>query len=266
MLVQTPLDLSQVFDLRFRDTDVFEGDSPPYAWGAAYGGLLVAQAQWAATQTVPEEFHIHSLHAYFVQAGSLHEPVRYRVERVRDGRSFRTRRVLAMQSVGEMLSVICSFHKDEPGPSWQEAELPDDVPEPDAIEGHWDAGLDRRDAVFENEPPRVATWMRFPDALGDDPRLHACAISYLSDLNPIDAGVAAHPTPPVDGQWSDAHVCLSLDHAVWFHRPARGDEWLLLDSMGRRFSSTRAFASGTLYTQSGEHVATIAQEGLFRSR
>ncbi len=266
MLVQTPLDLSGIFDLRFRDTDVFEGDSPAYAWGAAYGGLLVAQAQWAATLTVPEEFSVHSLHAYFVQAGNLGEPIRYTVERVRDGRSFRTRRVLAQQSTGEMLTVICSFHLDEPGPSWQESQFPAEVPDPDAVEAHWDAGLERRDAVFENDPPRVATWMRYPAALEDDPRLHACALSYLSDLNAIDAGVAAHPTPPEAGQWSEAHVCLSLDHAVWFHRPTRCDEWLLLDSRGQRFSSTRAFAAGKLYTRSGEHVATIAQEGLFRAR
>lgn len=266
MLVQGPLDLSGIFDLRFRDTDVFEGDSPAYTWGAAYGGLLIAQAQWAATLTVPETFSIHSLHAYFVRTGNLDEPIRYNVERVRDGRSFHTRRVVAQQSTGEMLTVICSFHIDEPGASWQAEDFPAELPEPEQIEGRWDAGVDRRDVVFDAVPPRVATWVRFPDALEDDPRLHACGLSYLSDLNPIDAGVAAHPDPPEAGQWSEAHLCLSLDHSVWFHRPVRSDEWLLLDLQGQRFTSARAFAAGKLYTRSGEHMATIAQEGLFRVR
>ncbi len=266
MLVQDSLDLSRIFDLRFRDTDVFEGHSPPYAWGSTYGGLLIAQAQWAATLTVPEELSMHSLHAYFVQAGNLDEPIRYRVARVRDGRSFQTRRVVAKQSTGEMLTVTCSFHVDESGPSWQAPDFPAALPGPEDVEGRWDAGVDRRDALFAAEPPRVATWVRFPYGLEDDPRLHSCGASYLSDLNPIDAGVAAHPQPPEAGQWSEAHVCLSLDHSIWFHAPLRSDEWMLLDLHGHHFSGSRAFASGKLYSRDGKHLATVAQEGLFRPR
>ena len=266
MLMQDALDLSGIFNLRFRDTDVFEGECPPYAWGTTYGGLLVAQAQWAATLTVPEDLSIHSLHAYFVRAGSPSEPIRYNVERVRDGRSFQTRRVVAQQSTGEMFTVTCSFHIDEEGPHWQAPDFPASLPGPETVEGRWDAGIDRRDAVFSAQPPRVATWVRFPAELEDDPRLHACGLGYLSDLNPIDAGVAAHPTPPQAGQWSEDHVCLSLDHSLWFHRPVRSDEWMLLDVQGQHFSSNRVFASGKFFSRTGEHLATVAQEGLFRPR
>ena len=266
VLTQTPLDLSRIFELRVRDIDIFEGDCPDYAWGSAYGGLLAAQAQWAATMTVPEELSLHSLHAYFLRAGKLGEPVRYRVERLRDGRSFQTRRVTAVQSSGEALSVLCSFQRGEESPVWQSPEFPSDLPAPDAVDGHWDAGIDRRDAVFAGDPPRVATWMRYPAELEDDPRLRACALTYLSDLNPIDAGVAAHPTPPADGQWSSEHVCVSLDHAIWFHAPVRSDDWVLLDSRGQRFAGNRALATGNFYSRDGAHLATVAQEALLRPR
>lgn len=266
MLNQDPLDLSEIFDLHRAAPDAFEGHSPDYAWGLVYGGLLIAQAQWAATQTVRSEVLVHSLHAYFVSGGKLKEPIRYEVDRVRDGGSFQTRRVTALQSGETLLSATCSFQTPESSPNWQASDVPRDLKGPDDVAGHWDAGVQRRDAVFENAPPRVATWLRFPAELDDDPRLHACGLSYLSDLNPIDAAVAAHPTPPPDGQWSEAHLCVSLDHAIWFHQPVRCDDWLLLDSRGRRLSGNRAFASGAVYSRHGEHIASVAQEGLFRPR
>lgn len=266
VIAQGPLDLSSIFDLRFRDTDVFEGSGPDYAWGSAYGGLLVAQALWAATMTVPETLGVHSLHAYFVRAGAPSEPVRYAVERVRDGRSFSTRRVVAKQSTGEVLTLSSSFQASEPSLSWQPRSPLETIAGPEGVDGYWDAGIDRRDAVFDQDPPRVATWLRFPEALDHDPRLHACALAYLSDLNPIDAGVAAHPDPPAAGQWSSDHLCVSLDHSIWFHSAAKCDDWLLMDLFGRRFAGQRVFATGRTYTRDGVHIASIAQEGLLRLR
>ncbi len=263
---QGPLDLSEIFNLAFREEDVFEGKSPPYAWGFGYGGLVVAQALWAATHTVPETLSPHSLHAYFVRACSLQEPIRYSVARVRDGRSFATRQVTARQSFGDILTLICSFHVDESGPRGASASFPGDLPGPDDVPGRWDAGIERRDTVFSNDPPRVATWVQFPGELEDDPRLDACAVAYLTDLSPIDAAVAAHPAPPEAGQWSDEHVSVSLDHAIWFHRSTRATDWLLLDLIGRNFDGVRGLASGRVFSQSGSHVATVAQEGLFRPR
>jgi len=266
VLTQRPLDLSAIFNLRIRGSDEFEGQSPNYAWDIVYGGLLVAQAQWAATQTVRPESFAHSLHAYFVQGGTLHAPIRYAIKRVRDGGSFQTRRVTAIQSGEVLLSATCSFQNPESGPSWQAPDFPRELPGPEGVEGHWDAGVDRRDAIFEGKPPRVASWLRFPAGFDDDPRLHSCVLTYLSDLNPIDAAVAAHPAPPADGQWSEAHLCVSLDHAIWFHQPARCDAWLLLDSWGRRLVGNRALANGKFYSRAGEHIASVAQEALFRPR
>jgi acyl-CoA thioesterase-2 len=227
---------------------------------------VVAQALWAATHTVSEKLSAHSLHAYFVRACSLQEPIRYSVFRVRDGRSFATRRVSAVQSVGEILTMLCSFHIGEDGPAVAEAVFPGELGGPENVTGRFDAGVERRDCVFSSDPPRVATWTQFPTPLDEDPRLHACALAYLSDLNAIDAAVAAHPDPPEAGQWSTAHACVSLDHSVWFHRPTRAEDWLLFDLTGKNFEGVRAFATGRVFERSGEHVATVAQEGLFRPR
>jgi acyl-CoA thioesterase-2 len=265
--MQPHLDLSRVFELEPHGPDTFVGESPRYEWGRMYGGLVVAQALCAASRTVRPEHAVHSLHAYFILAGDLGEPVRYEVDRVRNGRSFTTRRVVARQSAGAILTLECSFQKGEPGPDTQSADMPADVPRPETLASIWDAGIERRDFERQHASPRSMTWARFPVKLGPSSPLHACALAYLSDMNPMDAISASRPGGTAGGQgWSEQWMGVSLDHAVWFHRPARADDWLLLDLAGHGLIRTRGLATGLVFDSVGTHVATIAQEGLLRMR
>ena len=263
---QKPLDLSGIFELEPHGPDTFVGESPPYEWGRIYGGLVVAQALWAATHTVQPDHFVHSLHAYFILGGELDEPVRYEVDRVRNGRSFTTRRVLARQSGGAILTLNCSFQAYEPGPDSQSAMFPA-VPKPGALPPEIDAGLDVRTVPGKRTPPGAAVWARMTCRLGDDPRLQACALAYLTDVNAIGAIAQSYPgTLPPDGAWNEKFMSASLDHAVWFHRPARADAWVLIDMTGHGIIGSRGLATGLLFAEDGTHVATLAQEGLLRER
>ncbi len=261
--VQQPrLDLSRVFALEPHGPDTYVGESPHYSWGAIYGGLAVAQGLWAATQTVQADHRVHSLHAYFIRGGDFKEPVRYEVDRVRNGRSFTTRQVSARQSGGAILTLICSFQKAEGGADVQAAEFPTGVPDPDGLAEEFDAGAPRRDMPHEPGHPSSRIWARYPETLTDDPRLHAAALAYLSDLNPMGAIGDAYPEKIPD----EEIMAVSLDHAVWFHRPVAADDWILLDLEGHGFVGTRGLATGHVFSRDGAHVATIAQEGLYRDR
>ncbi len=263
---QQPLDLSRIFEVEPHGPDTFLGESPPYEWGRIYGGLVVAQALWSATQTVRAEHRVHSLHTYFILAGELGEPVRYEVDRVRNGRSFSTRRVVARQSGGAILTLGCSFQVEEPGPEAQSALFPD-VPRPEALRPELDAGIDLRRVPPRESPPGAIVWARMPKSLGDDPRLHACAVAYLTDVNAIGAIAASYPGElPEDGAWDSTFMSASLDHAVWFHRPARADDWVLIDMTGHGLIGSRGLATGLVFAADGTHVATLAQEGLLRER
>lgn len=259
---QTPLDLSRVFTLEPHGPDTFIGESPPFSWGAIYGGLAIAQGLWAATQTVVPEFRVHSLHAYFIRGGELGEPVRYEVDRVRNGRSFATRSVSARQSGGAILTLLCSFQKEEGGADVQAAPFPEAVPAPETLTGEYDAGAERLDVKARDDRPRSCVWTRYPISLPDDPRLHACALAYLSDLNPMAAIGDAYPEELPE----EEVMAVSLDHAVWFHRAVRADDWLLIDLEGHGFVGARGLATGLVFAPDRTHVATIAQEGLFRDR
>jgi len=261
---QKPLDLSRVFTLEPHGPDTYVGETPQFAWGGLYGGHVVAQALWAATQTVREEHAVHSLHAYFILRGDLTEPVRYEVDRVRNGRSFTTRRVIARQSGGAILTLACSFQVEEEGPETQSAVFPEDVTRPESLKSMWDAGAERCDLPPQPEPPRVASWMRFPLPLGDDFRLHACALAYLSDLGPMEAVTLSHPE--AKGGYDESMLGVSLDHALWFHRQARADEWVLVDFTGHGMIGSRGLATGPMFDAHGTHVATVAQEGLLRRK
>jgi acyl-CoA thioesterase-2 len=264
---QARLDLTRVFELEPHGPDTFVGESPRYEWGRIYGGLVVAQALWAATQTVRPGHGVHSLHAYFILAGDLGEPVRYEVDRVRNGRSFTTRRVVARQSAGAILTLECSFQKEEPGPDTQSAAMPEGVPRPETLSPLFDAGIERRDFSRVSDSPRSMTWARFPGKLGPSPALHASALAYLSDMNAMDAIVASRPGGRAASEgWGEQWMGVSIDHAVWFHRPARADDWLLLDLAGHGLIRTRGLATGLVFDSGGGHVATIAQEGLLRNR
>ncbi len=262
-----PADVKGIFELENHGPDVWVGESPRYHWGRIYGGLVIAQALWSATRTVVEEHAVHSLHGYFILGGDPEEPVRYEVDRIRNGRSFTTRRVVARQSSGAIFNLSCSFQRHEQGVETQTADFPSAAPAPGSPapqpEG---SGVDRIDVKLPGGQPRSLVWSRFPIELDDDPRLHACALAYMSDTNPMDAVASSHPkgAPADHEEWHKTYMTASLDHAMWFHRPARADDWLLFDMDGHGIIRTRGLSTGHVFTADGLHVATVAQEGLIR--
>ena len=264
---QEPADVSCVFDLETHGPDVWVGESPDYPWGRIFGGLVIAQALWAATQTVDDEHVLHSMHSYFILGGNPAEPVRYEVDRIRNGRSFSTRRVVARQSGGAIFNLSCSFQRHEEGVETQTAIFPTDAPDPTTIESYREgAGVDRCDVELEGNQPRSLVWARYPGALSDDPRIHLCALAYLSDSNAMEAVAHAHPKgmPEDHEAWDETYMTASLDHAMWFHRPVNANDWLLFDMDGHGILRTRGLSTGHVFTADGTHIATIAQEGLIR--
>lgn len=270
-----PAQLDRVFELETRGPDVWIGESPMYHWGRIYGGLVIAQALWAATQTVDTAHSVHSLHSYFILGGDPDQPVRYEVDRIRNGRSFTTRRVTARQSTGAIFALSCSFQRFEEGVETQTADFPTEAGTP----GHWRVegssptawrvegnGAHRFDVALERPQPRSLVWCRYPLALGDDPRAHACALAYLSDTNMMDAVAASHPRGlPDEEDWDQVYMSASLDHAMWFHRPCRADDWLLFATEGQGILRTRGLSTSHVFDPDGQHVATVAQEGLIRT-
>lgn len=265
-----PADTAGIFDMPQHGPDVWVGESPAYPWGRIFGGCVIAQALWAATLTVDESHSLHSMHSYFILGGDTREPVRYEVDRLRNGRSFTTRRVTARQSGGVIFNLSCSFQRFEEGVETQTADFPENAPLPEQSEPYREgSGIDRVELPVGDDP-RSLVWARFPHDLGDDPRKQACALAYLSDTNAMDAVATAHPLglpgPDDADGWDDRYMSASLDHAMWFHRPARADDWVLFDMMGHGILRTRGLATGAVFSPSGEHLATIAQEGLIRVR
>ena len=266
-MTEPNLDLSRAFVLEPHGPDTFLGESPPYPWGRIYGGLVVAQALWAATLTVRDDHPVHSLHSYFILGGDPNEPVRYEVDRLRNGRSFSTRQVTARQSGGAILTLTCSFQGREEGPDTQSAAFPENVPDPETLPDGWGAGVVRRDIPAGEAGPRSMCWAKFPETLPDDPRIHACALTYLSDLNPMTAVAASHPKGRVrEEHWADEFMSASLDHSMWFHRPVRADDWVLIDMTGHGMLRTLGLATGPVFSANGTHLATVAQEGLLREK
>jgi acyl-CoA thioesterase-2 len=252
--------------------DTYVGTGPRYPWGGLYGGQIVAQGLRAAGLTVDARYRPNSLHAYFIRPGDHDEPIRFEVDRDRDGRSFCTRRVVARQSIGAILNMAASFHVAEEGPDVQVVAMPE-VPPPDDVEGpSWTGMFERRfiDAPGTDAGRSVA-WLRLHDRVGDDPLLQACGLAYVSDDLPTDSVFALHPDrPPLDEMSvENAHEVLlsaSLDHAIWFHRPADPSAWQLHDLTAQGFRGGRGLASGTVFTADGHRVATISQEVLVRRR
>lgn len=257
-------DLGTLLELEPVKPDAFLGSGPDLGWGRIYGGQVVAQALLAAARTVEVPHRPHSLHAYFVRAGDERRPVLYEVDRVRDGRSFTTRQVVAYQEGGAILNLIASFQADEAGDDVGGALPPADIPPPAESEpAGTDLFFEHRGALHTREPePRRVVWMRAVDDLGDDPVVHACALAYLSDEHPLGVAALAHP---LGGQW-EGLMAASLDHAVWFHRPVRVDQWLEFDLRGGGVANARGLAMARVFTEDGTHVASVAQEGLVRRR
>ncbi|MCC5952478.1 MAG: thioesterase family protein [Acidimicrobiia bacterium] len=257
-------DLPALLDLEPVKPDAFLGTGPDLGWGRIYGGQIVAQAVRAAALTTSDDVAVHSFHAYFVRAGNEQQPVLFEVERIRDGRSFTTRQVVAYQAGGAILNLIASFQVDEAGENHQTVEPPPGVRGPEELDSvTTDLFFEHRIARWDRHPrPEAATWMRVTADLGDDPVLHACALAYLSDEHPLGVAVAPHS---LGDRW-DELMAASLDHAVWYHRPTRADEWLLFVLAGHGVAGGRGLARAEVYDLAGRHVASVAQEGLVRAR
>ena len=258
-----------MFDLVSHGADTYVGTGPRYPWGGLYGGQIVAQALRAASATIEEEKVVHSLRAYFIRRGDAAEPVRYEVDRIRNGRSFATRRVVARQAIGAILNLESSYQRAESSAVVQPTARPD-VPGPDELEeSSWSDDFHRRFVPEAATPPaaigagRMMAWMRVTAPLGDDDLLHRCWLAYLSDDLPCDAVVRAHPARhAIDG--APERFIASLDHSVWFHASPPVERWHLYDVTCLAYAGGRGLALGHAFGADGAHVATFAQEALVR--
>jgi acyl-CoA thioesterase-2 len=258
------MDFRSMMALEPHGPDTYVATGPQYPWGGLYGGQIIAQALRAAALTVEPAFQLHSLHAYFIRLGDAAEPIRLEVDRIRNGRSFLTRRVVARQAIGAILTLAASFQIPERGADVQIEQLPAVTP-PEALRSDgWSPLIERRLLDADIGPARVGAWMRLTESLGDDPVLNACALADLSDDLPSDAVVAAHPDRPPRGVLERRFWNASLDHAIWFHRPLRADDWHLHDMTCRALSSGRGLATGSVFDRNGHLVATLSQEVLIR--
>jgi acyl-CoA thioesterase-2 len=277
--------LLSILDLEPLEVNLFRGLSPQVGWQRVFGGQVIGQALVAACRTVAGRA-AHSLHAYFLRAGDPTVPIIYEVDRIRDGKSFSTRRVVAIQHGQAIFSMAASFHKDEPGLHHQmkmpdvpppealpsEAELKekliDRLPEP--VKAYWlrERPIEIRPVDLsrylspENRAPTQQVWIKATGKLGDDLALHQCVLAYASDFTLLDTALIAHGRFVFDPRL----MLASLDHAIWFHRVFRADDWLLYAQDSPSSGGGRAFCRGTLFTREGELVASTAQEGLVRER
>lgn len=265
--------LRSLFELERIDRDIFRGPNTGEGSGRLFGGQVGAQALRAAGETVDVDHRVNSSHAYFLRPGRYGIPITYTVDRIRDGSSFTTRRVVALQEGEAILNLDASFHRDEEG---QELAVPSpvdpdatpttgalSVPETPGPRPHRRPFEMREAKVDTTPPPARAIWIRTTAELPDDPHLHACVIAFLSDMGPVGAvrrRLGGRPGYP----GSVGGMSASLDHCLWFHRPARADRWLLyvLDALAA--AGARGVAKGELWTEDGQLAVTIVQEALFR--
>jgi acyl-CoA thioesterase-2 len=267
------VNLHDLVTLEPHGPDTFVGVGHPYPWGGLYGGHIVAQALSAAASTVDPEFPVHSLRAYFIQRGDNSQTVRYEVDRIRNGRSFATRRVVARQAVGAILNLEASFQRPEDSPHVSAVKFPTGLSSPDDIESTtWSDLFDRRWIPSDEVPAserdgvgRVAAWMRANTEVGDGALAHQCALAFISDDLPTDAVFSATPEARVAADEGRAFSA-SLDHTIWFHRPHRADQWHLYEMSCTAFVGGRGLSFGYVFDAGGTHVATVAQETLVRWR
>lgn len=263
-----PNTFGEVLDLVEHGPDTWVGESPQYNWGRVYGGQVVAQALWSALQTVETQYIPHSLHAYFIRGGNTEEPIRYEVNRLRDGRSFCTRAVVARQSGGAILHLSCSFQTEETEAEIQTARMPL-VPAPKDMHAQtdgWPSIMERRSMVSYPGAGQSMGWVKLIDPLPDDPRMHVCGLAFTSDTVQFDSARSLHPLQVKKGQHHESFMGASLDHAMWFHRPASADDWHLYQWDCHGLHAARGMTVGNLFTADGQHVASIAQEVLLRER
>lgn len=256
----TAVDFADMMKLEETSPNRLVGRGPHYPWGGLFGGQIVAQALRAAAATVDPEFAVHSLHAYFIRKGDAAEPIYFDVLRLRDGRSFVTRAVVAQQSGGAILTMSASFNKGTAERYRQALTFPAVRPPNAASDDSW-SPMFYRDCVGEGEGRAIA-WLRIPDATPDDEVIAACALAFLSDDLATDA-VRSHQQH-LDGAKGRVWDGISLDHAIWFHHPFDGSEWQLHDFRCEGIGSPRGLAVGQVYGPDGTHLATVAQEVLLR--
>jgi acyl-CoA thioesterase-2 len=248
-----------------------------------FGGQFLAQGLVAAQLTVTDDRDVNSLHAYFLRPGDVNLPTTWQVERVRDGRGFSSRSVVAQQAGKDLFRMALSFQVPRPGAEFSSRAMPD-VPSAEKVtstyneftestrasgDGQWHGSVRPMDIRYINPPSAPAgepilepqlMWMRIKESLEDEPRIHDAALAYLSDASLID-----HVALPHGRRWEEPGFDgTSLDHAMWFHRHVRADEWVLFDQKAEATASERGLATGRFFTEDGELIATCAQEGLMR--
>ncbi len=270
------MDVPNIIDIEFRELlalephgpDTFVGIPARYPWGVRlFGGQVIAQALKAAAATVDDDRAAHSLHSYFIRPGSHDEPVRYEVERLRDGRSFSTRQVVARQSAGAILNLSVSFQVTENEADVQVSEFPDVIAspdDPDLVDSSWGALIERK--AVEIDDGRVGYWIRLTADLDDDPVDRSCGLAFMSDAAPSRAARSPHPDFAGDVSDRRRFQGASLDHSMWFHRPCDPSEWHWFDTRSHGLSGGRGLVTGDVIARSGVQVATIAQQVLLRRR
>ncbi len=281
-------DVLSILDLEPLEVNLFRGRSPQSSWQRVFGGQVIGQSLVAACRTVDDVARRppHSLHAYFLLGGDPKVPIIYEVDRIRDGRSFTTRRVIAIQHGRPIFSMEVSFHIAEDGLTHQ-LEMPD-VPKPEALPGESEIRArvlplmpDPVRRYYERERPielrpveygrylgekieggRFHVWIRATGRLPDEPAIHQCVLAYASDMTLLDAALIPHGKTV----FHEDIMAASLDHALWFHRPFRADEWLLYMQESPSLAGARGFSRGSIFAGNGTLVASVAQEGLLRQR
>jgi acyl-CoA thioesterase II len=281
-------DVLDILDLEPLEVNLFRGRSPQSKWQRVYGGQVIGQALVAACRTVAEltQRPPHSLHAYFLLGGDPKVPIIYEVERIRDGRSFTTRRVTAIQHGAAIFSMEVSFHGAETGLSHQfsmpKVPKPEELPTEAELRQRMMAKLpDPMRTYYQRERPiemraveygrylgekvegdGFHVWIRATGRLPDEPAIHQCVLAYASDMSLLGAALIPHGLYIFNNEIMAA----SLDHAMWFHRPFRADEWLLYVQDSPNLAGSRGFARGLIFADNGTLVASVVQEGLLRQR
>ena len=275
-----------ILNLEQLEQNLFRGRSPDIGWQRVYGGQVLAQALSAAQRTVEPGKTAHSLHSYFLVAGDPKHPILYEVESIRDGASFATRRIRGLQHDRQIFIMSVSFHVPEAGYDHQQpmpdVPAPESLPSsaelmrqlvdqlPEAMRGYWSRELPidmrpvdiRRYLSRQPREARQTIWMRANGTLPDDVGLHQCILAYASDFTLLDTALIAHGKLLFD---TDIQLA-SLDHAMWFHRPFRMDDWLLYVEDSPSAHGARGFCRGSIFARDGRLIASVTQEGLMRQR